>query len=1035
MIKHHTLYLAIRSFTAPITSQLTIPKFIAATGFCSLLWVSPQVLAQNSGNDEQAEEIEELVIVGSRIRQTNLKTISPTKLVGREDAAAAGLNSTADLLQSNTITGGASQINNAYGGYVTEGGPGANTISLRGLGASRTLVLINGRRVAPAGTQGSVGTADLNVLPTAMIERVEILRDGASSIYGSDAVSGVINVITRDEVNGLTIEGDFNHPTEGEGEQVRLSISGGFNEERFSLSGSFDYYERKSLALGDREWTRCNRDKFRDPVTGEAADYIDPKTGKSKCYPVTATGSNGVTVNTIGTQGINDFNWLELGLSGPAIGAPGTPDSSRAIFTRFRPNAAITTGVMGYEGVGGSEIFGEGDDQYTVPLDLNIRDTFEPRMLNEDLISPAKIYTGFVQGKYDLQALGSAELYGEFLASRRESNQTGYRQLSMDYRRGSAAIPSSLAFGNFGADQGTSDGDRVGVRAFVGFGNDSSVQEVDFYKPTFGLRGDLTFLPEWRYDIYTSYAKSDAVYDRESFLIDKLTYASNAISAPSGLNSNLVYDGLTCAISLTNPGEKCVPFPHLTAAVVGGDLPQNFKDYIFRNTIGNTEYEESIYSAIIDGPLFSVPAGKVQAVLGLEHRKMEINDQPDENSINGNLYNLSSATPTVGEDDVTEAYGEIQIPILSGVAFAEDLTFNGSVRYTDYDSYGSDNTYKFGFIYSITESFTLRASQGTSYRAPALFEQFQGPTSGFRASSVDPCNEYGKAANLNRRTNCATELPGQPTFIATQGVEVFNLGGAEAGLFAETSDNMTYGFIFEPRISDSTLISVAVDYFEIEIENGVQQVGEDEILQRCYDSDTDFAADTGLCRLVTRDPVTTQLTVNNAYTNLSSEKLRGLDVDADFNQEIGAGSLGINLSFTRYYTQAEQLFRGEEFKEYNGSLEKPDMSGSVSISYTWDDWKFLYGVDWLNKMDGYAEAQENPATSYSDYTVPSYLEHRISARYQAEKWKVIFGVSNLTNETPPEISAGYFNRIGNSPLYSGYDYVGREVFINFQINY
>ncbi|WP_052417073.1 TonB-dependent receptor domain-containing protein [Cellvibrio mixtus] len=1034
MIKQHILYLAIRSFTAPMTSQLTVPKIIAATGLCSLLWGSPQVLAQEPGNGEQANEIEELVIVGSRIRQTNLKTVSPTTLVTREDAAAAGLNSTTDLLQSNAITGGSSQINNAFGSYVTEGGPGANTISLRGLGASRTLVLINGRRVAPAGTQGSVGTADLNVLPTAMIERVEILRDGASSIYGSDAVSGVINVITRDNVDGLVLEGDFNHPTEGGGEQVRLSIVGGLDEERFSISGSFDYYERKSLTLGDREWTRCNRDNFRDPVTGEADDFIDVRTNKSKCYPITATGSNGVTVNTIGLEGIDGENWRDFGLSGPVVGAPYTPDPSKTIFTRFRPNASINSGLVGFEGVGGFEIVNDGDDQYLQSLSTNIRDTFDPNMLKENLISPAKNYTGFVQGKYDLQALGKAELYGELLASRRESEQAGFRQMIMDYRRGSAAIPTSLTFSTFGADQGTSDGDSVGVRAFVGFDTDISRQEVDFYKPTFGLRGDLVFLPDWRYDIYTSYAKSDATYEQQSFLIDKLTYASDSITAPGGLNSSLVRDGLTCEISLTNPGEKCVPFPRLTAAVIGGNLPQDFRDYVFRNIIGKTEYEESIYSAIFDGPLFSVPAGKVQAVLGLEHRKMEINDQPDENSVNGNLYNLSSATPTVGEDDVTEVYSEIQIPILSGAAFAEELTFNGSIRYTDYNSYGSDDTYKVGLIYAITDWFTLRASRGTSYRAPALFEQFQGPTSGFRAASIDPCNDYSNAANPNRAANCDAELS-NPAFNATNGVEIFNLGGAEAGLFAETSDNTTYGFIFEPHVSDSTQISIAVDYFEIEIENGVQQVGEDEILKRCYDSATDFAADTGLCRFVTRDAVTKQLTVNNAYTNLSSEKLRGLDVNADFGQDIGPGNLGVNLSLTRYYTQAEQLFRGEEFKEYNGSLEKPEFGGSASISYTLDDWKFLYSVDWISSMDGYSIAEEDPAESFSDYTVPSYFEHLISARYQAETWKTTFGVRNLTNETPPEISAGYFNRVGNSPLYSGYDYVGREVFINFQINY
>ncbi len=996
----------------------SLTHYVIPIGGALLLATSP-AFGQAPGQPA-AEEIEELVVVGSRIRQTNLKTISPTQLFSREDASAAGFNNMTDLLQSNALTGGASQINNAFGGYVTEGGPGANTISLRGLGASRTLVLINGRRVSPSGTQGAVGTADLNVLPTAMIERVEILRDGASSIYGSDAVSGVINVITKDAVEGFSIEGDFNYPTEGDGEQVRLSISGGMNEERFSMAGSFDYYERKSLTLGDRNWTRCNQDQFRDPETGEPADFIDPSTGKSKCYPITTTGSNGVTINTIGTQGVTADNWNALGLSGPVVGGLG---SSGTTFTRFRPNAAVTTGVIGYEGVGGGS------------NDLNVRDTFDPNMLNEDLISPVKIYTSFLQGKYDLQALGDAELYGELLASRRESRQTGYRQLSLDYRLGSPLIPAELAYANFAADQGTSDGERVGVRAFIGFGNDSSAQNIDYYKPTFGLRGDITFLTDWRYDIYASYAKSDATYERDSFLIDKLIYAGDAVTATSSVDSSVVRDGLTCEINLTNPDDKCIPYPRLTGAVVGGNLPQDFKDYIFRNTQGSTEYEESIYSAIVDGPLFSVPAGSVQAVFGVEHRQMEINDQPDENSISGNLYNLSSATPTIGDDSVSEVYTEIQIPILLGARFAEELTVNGSMRYTDYDSYGSDDTYKIGFIYSPTDWVSLRASRGTSYRAPALFEQFQGPTSGFRSAALDPCNDYGAAGvNPNRVSNCTLELPGQPEFQATNGIEVFSLGGAEAGLFAETSDNVSYGIIFEPKISDSTVLNISIDYFDIQIDNGVKKAGEDEILDRCYDS-AEFADDRGLCRLVSRDPVTNQLAVDDAYTNLATEKVRGLDTIFNLLQDVGPGSLSFVLSITRYYEQSTRLFADEPLEDFNGSLESPEFGGSSDLAYSINNWKFMYGVEWLSSMDGYAEADEDPAESWSDYTVPSYLEHRISARYQADTWKTTFGVRNLTNETPPEISAGYFNRVGNSPLYSGYDYVGREVFVNFQVQF
>ncbi|MDZ4322107.1 MAG: TonB-dependent receptor plug domain-containing protein, partial [Phenylobacterium sp.] len=141
---------------------------------------------------DESASVEDIVVIGSRIRRDNYNAPSPTQAVTREEATLQGFASTTEALQSTAVTGGTSQINNAYGGYVTNGGPGANTIGLRGMSPSRTLVLLNGRRVSPAGSRGSVGAADLNVLPTAMIDRVEVLRDGASSVYGSDAVAGVV---------------------------------------------------------------------------------------------------------------------------------------------------------------------------------------------------------------------------------------------------------------------------------------------------------------------------------------------------------------------------------------------------------------------------------------------------------------------------------------------------------------------------------------------------------------------------------------------------------------------------------------------------------------------------------------------------------------------------------------------------------------------------------------------------------------------------------------------------------------------------
>jgi iron complex outermembrane recepter protein len=1003
------------------TCKLALACGTAAAALLGLMSAQPAFAQATTGNTDtaptaeaaKAASVDELVVVGSRIRRDTFNSPSPVEVITREEATMAGFASISDSLQSVGVTGGAGQINNAFGGFVTDGGPGANTLSLRGLGAGRTLVLINGRRVAPAGTRGAVGSADLNVLPDAIIDRVEILRDGASSIYGSDAIAGVVNVVTMNDLHGLTLEGQYNRPSSAGGEEVRFSAVGGLSGDRWKFSGSAEYYERSDLTLGQRDWTRCNTDNYRDPATGASLDYIDPMTGKPKCYPITTTGSDGVTINTIGTSSVTAANAAGLGLIGPVVGAPGSVGTT---FNRFRPNSGITTGLVGFEGVGGGS------------NNLNVRDTFDPRVYNDSLISPVKVYTGYLQGSYQLQALGDGEAYFEFLANERDSQQTGFRQLSLDYRKGSPLIPSSLAFSTFGPDQGTSGGQNVGVRAFIGFGNDHSTQKVDFFKETVGLRGKLNFLDGWRYDLTLTQSNSDADYGQQSFLTNRVTFASDVVAAPAGFDSGLVRNGLTCRVNLTNPAERCIPYPQLNSATIGGNLPQDFKNYIFQNVVGNTKYEETMVSAVIDGPLFTLPAGKVQGVLGFEYRHQHIDDQPDPNSVANNLYNLTSSAPTVGSDAVKEVYAEVEVPLLRDLPLVNDLTFNGSYRYTDYDSYGGDSTYKAGLVYSPVKWLSLRATKGTSFRAPALFEQYQGATSGFLSSAGDPCNNYG-VASAQRKANCALELPGNPNFQATSGITVLSQGGASAGLHAETSDNTTVGIIVQPPIGSLGSLAIAVDYFDIKIENGVDQPGASNILQLCYD-DPQFRSGGGFCRLVTRNAATNALTVSNAYTNIATQIAKGIDYDLRYERDLGPGRFRFNAQLTQYTSQASKLFADDALDEYNGTINTPKWSGTFDATYTWEKWKFRYGVEWIQGTDSYAFLEEDPATSKYIFKVPDYYLHQLSVRYTGEGWQATAGVRNLFDKDPPSISSGFYNRVGNAPLYSGYDYVGRTTYVN-----
>ncbi|MBD3819332.1 MAG: TonB-dependent receptor [Brevundimonas diminuta] len=964
-------------------------------------------LAQSASNtDQEATQVDEIVVVGSRIRRDNYNAPSPTQVVTREEATLQGFASTTEALQSTAVTGGSAQINNSYGGYVTNGGPGANTIGLRGMGPSRTLVLLNGRRVSPAGSRGSVGSADLNVLPTAMIDRVEVLRDGASSVYGSDAVAGVVNIQTRKNFEGLVFEAQRNEPLEanGNGGSTRLSLTAGARGDRWRAAGSIERYERDELTLRDREFTRCQTDGRR-----LGRDFIDPLTGESKCYPITSTGSNGSSINTIGVGvdgGLDDDgNRVFNGVAGtPAAGAP------NVLFNRFRPNSGVTGDMAGYEGVGGTGV------------NVNVRDTFDDRMLNRSLISPVEITTIYGEGGYQLNALGNAEVYGEFLLNQRKSSQTGYRQLALDYAKGSPLIPSDLSFSTFSGDQGLNKGADIGVRAFIGFGNDTSTQEQRFNRNVVGIKGDF-FIPEWRYDLAASYSKSRSEYTSQQFLTNRLIESLDVV--PNGAG------GFQCRELASNPG--CVAAPKLSSQVIGGVLPKAWTDYVFRPVKGVTEYEEKIVSLGIDGPLFDLPAGKVMGFFGAEWRDAEIDDTPGLDSQLGNTYNYSTSAITRGSDSVWEVFGEIEAPLLRDQPFAKELTLNASFRYTDYDSYGDDTTYKVGLVYQPIDMLTFRATYGTSYRAPALFEQFVGATSGFQAAGFDPCSEVDPdSATPTLIANCAADGV-SADFQQKSSVAVITKGGAEAGLEAETSTNLTVGLVLRPTLPEGWGdFAFAVDYYEIEVKNGVAQYGAANILERCYNSTpAEFAADVGFCSLVSRDAGDKRLTVENGYVNLATDIVKGLDYTARYRKDVGPGSVLFNLAVTQYTEISSKLFAEDPLQEYKGRLNNPEFTGTADLSYAWDKWRVRYGVEWVQGMDDYGYRRiKDPAASQYDLEVDDYYLHNASVQYTGEGWTVTAGVRNLLNEDPPTISSGYNNRVGNAPLYSGYDYLGRTAFVN-----
>lgn len=971
--------------------------------------VPPAATPGAAAEAPQADQSGDIIVTGSRIRRPEFSGIEPVTVIDKREITQAGFASAADALQSTAVTAGSSQINNAYGGFVTDGGTGANTLGLRGLGPARTLVLLNGRRLAPGGTRGSVLAADLNVLPTAIVDRIEVLKAGASSVYGSDAIAGVVNIITDKKFTGVQLEAQVNVPELGAGVDHRLAATFGVQTGKLGLIGSLEYRKRDALARNDSPFFNCPIGGFLNGEgsafgSGDAFAPNDPR----DCFTL---DNGGVTINTLGL---------------PTRQAIGRTSGVVGNFNRFVPAPGVTTGPFpGYLGVGTYD-----------------RDTFDPQQEKEPLISGVETYTGYLSGTYQLSFLGNAEVYGEVLATRRKSSAPLYRQLSLDYLRGSPLLPANIRNGLFANPTVTSSGQQIAARAFIGYGLTSSTQTVDYVRASGGIRGDF-FFPKWRYDAYIGKSWNDGTYEGESFLTDRLANSLNVVANPNGTFS--------CVSQAANP--TCVAAPALTPGVIGGNLPAAFRDYIVDNTIGHTKFRETTFAFNIDGPLFKMPGGDVQLSLGAEYRKQRIDDEPDANSINGNLFGLTAATKTVGQDNVKEVFGELFVPILADKKFFHRLNLTGSVRYTDYASYGSDVTYKVAGEWELFRGFGVRGSYGTSYRAPALAEQFLGATSGFLGANSDPCSGLPVAADQSPNQqiiarNCASiGLPAD--FEQRNGITAFRVGGAQAGLKAETSKNWTVGAVVSPRLPRAIgSLSLSLDYFNVKVDNGVSDLDAGTILGRCY-SDANFSPTAGFCRFVQRD-TNQALTVTSSFVNLSQNIVKGYEFNARYARDVFGGRFVFNASVTKYTEQATRLFPEEFLTDSNGIVTSPDWVGNFDASYTHGPVTVRYGLDWIGgdheKTYKYFAFDNLTGTSdpalVQSYKDNYYLEandyflHSLSVQFDVnKKYQFTLGVRNLLNTAPPRISAIGFTTIGNAPLYSGYDYVGRSFFVNTNIKF
>ena len=965
--------------------------------------------------------VEGIVITGSRIRKTDFTSADPITVITAEQATLQGVTSTAELLQTSAVAASSFQTNTELTGFVTTGGPGAKTLNIRGLGAQRTLFLVDGARIGPAGTRGTVGPIDLTSIPESAIDHVDILKSGASSLYGSDAVAGVVNIITKRNQDGgeITVNGIV--PQREGGESFRISGEYG---KRFSwgyLNGSFEYLEQEPLRNKDRYNLNCAEDYVFSPTTGQRVDYTTPYANNGHNYKCYDAINNAVSTVNFGT-----VQYRDAGVVYPTAAQGNNVPASAA-------NLLARAARAGY------------------PLTYPYGNYISPFISNTTALSPEQHYSAFLNGGYNLTP--DIQLYGQFQFNQRVSEQDGARQFFPTLGAAWVAGNPNNTFRQFGITPNQPITELPS----------NSYQTVNYYRGVGGVKGKITglgYFDRFNFDVFGSYTLSDATYKQDIIYADRVnaTTTTAAGCIPNGINNSN-----PPLVNVSNYSCSTLPasgIPWLDPRILTGNYTQAERNFLFGREGGSTQYEQYYVDGSINGDLFTLPAGPVGAALGFSYRHEHIDDTPDRDLILNNLWGQTSAGRTVGSDAVKEVYGEIDIPIIKNFPLIQNLEVDVSGRYSDYDSYGSNDTYKINLDWQVIPDIRIRGTIGTSYRAPALYEQYLANQTAFTGqANIDPCVNYQNSSNAVLQANCAKAgVPTNYTGASPNGgggSALVVTGGGRGILGAETSQAKTIGVVFTPKfIKDYANINLAVDYYTYEVANEVAQFGSANILNQCY-TRPDYP-NNPYCTLFTRDTNAASpsylniLTVNNSYLNLSQQVVRGISATLLVNHDFG--NYGVltflsNLEWQLHNTT--QILPSIAPTNQLGStfnFSGPDFTGNASLRYdkgpislSWSTLVLgkgsdteLFGTD-IVASTRYLDLVATPTATSVNVRYKRYTEfkayHDISIRYRSEAYKadLVVGIRNLFDEMPPNQTTGQFRR-GIEAL-NAYDLIGRRFFV------
>lgn len=953
--------------------------------------IATSAFAQDKPAEDTGTKDENVIVVtGTRILGvTNATSASPLSVSTSEQIEMTKSGSVEDVLAR--MVGPDSQ---GLTSASNNGGDGFSYVSLRNLGASRTLVLLDGTRLIPTGATNNL--VDLNMIPVGMIERVEVLRDGASSVYGADAIGGVVNIITKKNAHGFTFDAGVSSPQHGGGLNYHLGTSLGVSGDRGNIQIGFNWDHTNEIPGYKRDWAN-------DPHIGSGADggsaYRSQLDAVQSESPVTINRT--LVVNGITYPAGTTFSGL-VGVNGQWY------TRSNSALAGILPNTLFVAG--------NTKLNANGSAQYPW-------NTLEGSSDRKQIS---------LSGHYDIS--DNVTVFGQGFFTKHTSEQL---------LRPEPLLGDTIAAGPYAGFIIPADapGNPAGAAyaAYLTplqFGPRDYMQDSQTFRIQLGLKG--TFGSQWNWEIGG---------------VEQENTINLAIGNSGNFNHLAQLQELIPCVDV--PGGCTNGKPNVQPNYYGAPdkiFSQAQLDYV-KYTRHDVEHASERYAyANLSGTLFKLPAGDVGMAIGGEIRGEHFDYAPDELTVEG--WTANPSLPTSGGYHVGAVYGELNIPLLADTPFFKSLTLSPSGRLDHYSNFGSAWTYRIGLNWQINDDLRLRGTYSIGFRAPQVFELFGGQFLSDNGTSGDPCETnlaLGGAGNTNVGTGKLTAGSTCSKAVANgaavtsftspldliSGSQIPTLEGGNPALQPEKSREYNFGAVFTPTFVPG--LSLAVDYYHTKVTNTILtggigvNFGNDLILNQCYGA----PQDQNYCNLVHRNSAGVITQIDSLNTNAGEQLVKGIDFQLTYDTRDHIklpmpGSLRFDIQVSHLITDDQTDLLGNVVS-YAGTF-------STALEQIFPKWKAFFNVDYttgpftLHWDSNYASSMVNYDGSTPSFgnQIGSYWTHAISASYSfknlgvLQKAKLVVGIDNLFDKNPPFISSDSTckcNSIGGP-----YDFAGRTFY-------